>query len=62
MSKELNEIFSAPLSFTPFAIDYIISKYDINDANQKQKALIEANDYLKTLGLIYQDEKGTHLK
>ena len=50
--QELNEIFSAPLSFTPFAIDYIISKYDINDANQKQKALIEANDYLKTLGLI----------
>ncbi|MBP6713136.1 MAG: DNA primase, partial [Aliarcobacter sp.] len=50
-----------PLSFTPFAIDYIISKYDINDANQKQKALIEANDYLKTLGLIYQDEYKRYL-
>ena len=59
--QELNEIFSAPLSFTPFAIDYIISKYDINDANQKQKALIEANDYLKTLGLIYQDEYKRYL-
>ena len=59
--QELNEIFSAPLSFSPFAIDYIISKYDINDANQKQKALIEANDYLKTLGLIYQDEYKRYL-
>ena len=59
--QELNEIFSAPLSFTPFAIDYIISKYDINDANQKQKALIEANDYLKTLGIIYQDEYKRYL-
>lgn len=59
--QELNEIFSAPLSFTLFAIDYIISKYDINDANQKQKALIEANDYLKTLGLIYQDEYKRYL-
>ena len=59
--QELNEIFSVPLSFTPFAIDYIISKYDINDANQKQKALIEANDYLKTLGLIYQDEYKRYL-
>jgi DNA primase len=46
--EELNEIFSNPISFTPFAIDYIISKYDINDANQKQKALIESNDYLKS--------------
>lgn len=59
--QELNEIFSAPLSFTPFAIDYIISKYDINDANQKQKALTETNDYLKTLGLIYQDEYKRYL-
>ena len=54
--EELNEIFANPISFTPYAIDYIISKYDINDANQKQKALIESNEYLKSLGLIYQDE------
>lgn len=59
--EQLNEIFSHPISFTPFAIDYIISKYDINDANQKQKALIESNDYLKTLGLIYQDEYKRYL-
>lgn len=59
--QELNEIISNPISFTPFAIDYIISKYDINDANQKQKALIESNDYLKSLGLIYQDEYKRYL-
>jgi len=59
--QELNDVFSHPISFSPFAIDYIISKYDINDANQKQKALTEANDYLKTLGLIYQDEYKRYL-
>ncbi|MDZ7819359.1 MAG: DNA primase [Aliarcobacter sp.] len=59
--EDLNEIFSNPISFTPFAIDYIISKYDINDANQKQKALLESNEYLKSLGLIYQDEYKRYL-
>lgn len=54
--QELNEIFEKPISFIPFAIDYIISNYDINQANQKQKALLEANEYLKTLNMIYQDE------
>lgn len=58
---DLNEIFSNPISFTPYAIDYIISKYDINDANQKQKALLESNEYLKSLGLIYQDEYKRYL-
>ena len=37
-------------------IDYIISKYDINNPIQKQKALNETNDYLKTLSLLNQDE------
>ncbi|MBU0924972.1 DNA primase [bacterium] len=59
--EDLNEIFSNPISFTPYAIDYIISKYDINDANQKQKALLESNEYLKSLGLIYQDEYKRYL-
>jgi DNA primase len=59
--NELSEIFANPIPFTPYAIDYIVSKYDINDANQKQKALIEANDYLKSLGLIYQDEYKRYL-
>ena len=35
--NELNEIFSNPISFIPYAIDYIISKYDINEPNQNKK-------------------------
>jgi DNA primase len=54
--EELNSMFFAPKDFITYAIDYIVSKYDINNASQKQKALLEANDYLKSLGMIYQDE------
>jgi len=54
--EELNNMFSNPMAFIPYAIDYIISKYEINNPAQKQKALIEANDYLKSLGDLYQDE------
>lgn len=54
--EELDRMFASPIDFIPYSIDYIISKYDINNAAQKQKALIEANDYLKSLGILYQDE------
>ena len=54
--EQLNNMFSNPMPFIPYAIDYIISKYEINNPAQKQKALIEANDYLKSLGELYQDE------
>lgn len=54
--EKLNKIFAEPIAFIRFAIDYIILKYDINDPMQKQKALQEANEYLKSLSLIYQDE------
>ncbi|MCG3719067.1 DNA primase, partial [Aliarcobacter butzleri] len=53
--EELNKIFLNPQSFIPYAIDYIILKYEINDPIQKQKALTEANDYLKSLSLLNQD-------
>ena len=54
--EELNKIFSSPMPFIPYTIDFIISKYEINNPSQKQKALQEANEYLKSLGVIYQDE------
>jgi len=54
--EELNKMFATPQAFIPYVIDYIIAKYEINNPSQKQKALIETNDYLKTLGVIYQDE------
>lgn len=53
--------FSNPIPFIPYAIDYIISKYEINDPNQKQKALNEANEYLKSLSLLNQDEYKRYL-
>ena len=59
--NELNDIFSNPISFIPYAIDYIISKYEINDPNQKQKALTETNEYLKSLSLLNQDEYKRYL-
>ena len=59
--SELNEIFSNPISYISYAINYIVSKYDINDPNQKQKALSEANEYLKTLSLLNQDEYKRYL-
>ncbi len=54
--EELNKMFSTPIDFIPYCIDYILNKYDINNASQKNKALNEANDYLRSLGILYQDE------
>jgi DNA primase len=54
--EELNAIFGQPKPFIPFVIDYIVNQYNINEPQQKQKALNEANEYLKTLSAIYQDE------
>ena len=59
--EELNKILSTPIAFIPFVIDCIISKYDINNPAAKQKALNEANDYLKTLSLLNQDEYKRYL-
>jgi len=54
--EELNKMFSKPQAFITYVIDYIVDKYELNNPSQKQKALIEANDYLKSLGVLYQDE------
>ena len=54
--EELHSMFIEPVPFIPFTIDYIVSKYDISEPIQKQKALNEANEYLKSLSLLNQDE------
>lgn len=59
--EELNKIFSSPQPFIPFVLDSIVSHYDVNDPSQKQKALNEANEYLKTLNPIFQDEYKRYL-
>ena len=54
--EELNKMFLEPVAFIPFTIDYIVSKHEINDPIQKQKALNETNEYLQSLSLLNQDE------
>jgi len=59
--EELNTMFGSAQSFIPFVIDYIIGTYDIKDPQNKQKALQETNEYLKTLNPIYQDEYARYI-
>jgi DNA primase len=53
---ELNMKFSSPTPFIPFVINHIIALKDLNNPKEKQEALKEANDYLKTLDPILQEE------
>jgi len=59
--EELNSMFSAPQPFIPFVIDFIIASYDLSQPLNKQKALKETNDYLKTLNPIFQDEYSRYI-
>jgi len=54
--NELNSMFLNTKSFVEFCIDSIINNYDLNNPNQKQKALIEINEYLQSLSAIIQQE------
>ncbi|QKF59789.1 DNA primase [Aliarcobacter lanthieri] len=54
--QEVEKLFSNPIPFVNFAIDYIVSNYDVNNPVEKQKALSESNEYLTTLSLLYQEE------
>jgi len=53
---ELNSMFSNPQPFIPFVIDYIIQKYNLENPQDKQQALKESNEFLKTLDPILQEE------
>lgn len=53
---ELNEMFSTPIPFIPFTIDFIINKFNLENPQEKQFALKESNDFLKTLNPILQEE------
>jgi len=60
-TDELNAMFGKTTSFISFVINFIIDKYDLNDPQQKQKALQESNDFLKTLKPIFQEEYASHI-
>jgi len=49
---ELNKMFSHPKNLIEFVIDSIALNFDLNNANQKEKALIEVKNYLNSLGEI----------
>ena len=53
---ELNAMFSDTTPFIDFVIDIIIKKYNLENPQDKQSALQESNDYLKTLSPILQEE------
>lgn len=53
---ELNAMFSDTTPFIDFAIDCIIKKYNLENPQDKQSALQESNDYLKTLSPIFQEQ------
>jgi len=53
---ELNAMFSQTTPFIDFVIDFIIQKYDLSNPQDKQSALQETNEYLKTLTPIFQEE------
>jgi len=57
----LNSMLNSPQQFVPFVINYIITQYNLNDPNQKQKALQESNEYLKTLAPILQEEYASYI-
>ncbi|MEA3289617.1 MAG: toprim domain-containing protein, partial [Campylobacterota bacterium] len=52
----LNEMFLNPTPFIPYVLDFIIKSKDISNPQEKQEALKETNDYLKTLNPILQEE------
>ena len=53
---ELNALFSHTTAFEEFAIDFIIKKFDLDNPQEKQSALQESNEYLKTLSPISQEK------
>ena len=53
---DLNKKFSKPTPFIPFVIEYIIKSKDLENPKEKQEALKESNDFLKTLDPILQEE------
>ncbi len=53
---ELNKMFLSPTPFIPYVIDFIINKFNIENPQDKQLALQETNNFLKTLSPILQEE------
>jgi DNA primase len=54
--NELNVMFANTIPFVVYVLDFIIDKYNLENPQDKQSALQESNEYLKTLTPILQEE------
>ncbi len=54
--EELTQMFNSSQPYISYAIDYIVAKYNLTNPVEKQKALDESNEYLRSLPILYQDE------
>ena len=60
-SEELNRLFHNPKPLIEYALEYIISKYEVKDPIQKEEALKDAINYLQTLSAVLQEEYKIYL-
>ena len=59
--EELNLLFKEPKPFVPFVIEMIASKYNLSNPIEKQKALKEGVEFLKSLSPVLQEEYKEYL-
>ncbi|BCD67347.1 DNA primase [Nitratiruptor sp. YY09-18] len=59
--SELHELFSHPQPFIQFVLETITKTYDLQNPKEKQKALFEGIEYLKTLPPLVAEEYRDYL-
>ncbi len=55
-SEELKRLFRDPKPFIEYVLEYIVSKYNIKEPLQKERAIDEATKYLQKLSPVLQSE------
>ncbi|WP_041353952.1 DNA primase [Nitratiruptor sp. SB155-2] len=59
--QELQRLFAKPIPFVEFVLEKTVQKYDIKNPREKEKALFEGIDFLKTLSPLLQEEYKEYL-
>ncbi len=59
--EKLNSLFNEPKPFALFAVEYIVSKYNLKNPMEKERALNEGINFLKTLSPLLQEEYKSYL-
>ncbi len=60
-TKELQKLFGSPKPFIEFILEAITKQYDLTNPKEKEKALQEGVNFLKTLSPILQEEYRNYL-